>query len=453
MSSTIFFLIGEDEYHSDRTMPPFAEKAARELGCKAIVQVAGEQEPMDLAPLDRADLLVIFVRFRNPTDAQLRQLDAWFSAGRPVLGMRTASHGFSNARGWFPDYFGGHYMRHAPNSDGTLAVIDPAASAHPVVAGLPHATDMGYGGTYNTSPLADTAQPLMIGKTGELPAEPVTWVNRYTPDSRVLYTALGSEENFAVPALERLLLNSIEWCLGSGQRGEGLQSVPAGWEEPGYPDPPALAAPSGASVLFDRAPLADWTHWDLSMQAAGMRLDGRAETSSGGQKFTAARWSSAGRVLTAAPGRGDIVSRARFARHRLHLSFLLPEEPVWLPAKFRGTSGVFLGGQYEIELRAAADGTAPEHRCGALNGVKPPDAEVTPEVGQWHELEAEYTPSAGGARLSVWLDGQRLHDDVAVNEPTSGGFLDAPPEWGDMRPVRLQADASPVRFANMWVTT
>ena len=216
MSKTIFFLVGEGEYHSERTIPPFAEQVARELGCKAVLSVGDEADPLDLSGLDGAELLVICVRFRNPTPDQLRTLHDWFASGRPAVGLRTTSHAFSNARGWCPDYFGGHYMSHAPNQQGQLAVVDPAAAAHPIVRDLPHVTEMGYGGTYNAVPLNDTATPLMFGKTGELPAEPVAWINRYTPSSRVFFTSLGSAEHFEVPAFTQLLRNGIAWCLGEG---------------------------------------------------------------------------------------------------------------------------------------------------------------------------------------------------------------------------------------------
>ena len=75
-----------------------------------------------------------------------------------------------------------------------------------------------------------------------------------------------------------------------------------------------------------------------------MRLDRRAESTSGGQRFDAGRWSAAGSVLTAVPGYGDIYSEARFGAHRLHLDFQLPREPEWVPGTLRGTGGVFVAG-------------------------------------------------------------------------------------------------------------
>ena len=447
MSKKIFFLVGEDEYHSARTIPPFAEQVAGELGCEAVLSVGVEEDPLDLGGLADAALLVMAVRFRNPTPEQLRQLHDWFASGRPAVGLRTTSHAFSNARGWCPDYFGGHYMSHAPNPEGQLAVAYPPASSHPIVRDLPRVTEMGYGGTYNAVPLADTASPLMFGKTSELPAEPVAWINRYTPSSRVFFTSLGSAEHFEVPMFTQLLRNAIAWCLG-----EGVAEADAGETAAGALPPPPRRPPHSATVLFTGAPLQGWRHWDPGRQPPGMRLDRRAQSTAGGQRFDAGRWSAAGSVLTAVPGYGDIYSEARFGAHRLHLDFQLPREPEWVPGTLRGTGGVFVAGRYEIELRGPAPESAPEYRCGALNGLKAPDVDAAGAPGAWQELEVEYTPDGDGGRISTWLNGSRIHHDVAVSEPTPRGFVELPEAWQGKGPLRLQADASPIRFANIWAS-
>ena len=447
MSKKIFFLIGEDEYHSERTIPPFAEQVAGELGCEAVLSVGVEADPLDLGGLADAALLVMAVRFRNPTPEQLQQLHEWFAAGRPAVGLRTTSHAFSNARGWCPDYFGGHYMSHAPNQQGTLAVVYPAAASHPIVRDLPRATEMGYGGTYNAVPLADTATPLMFGKTGELPAEPVAWVNRYSAGSRVFFTSLGSAEHFAVPTFTQLLRNAIGWCLGAGDAATAAGNAAAG-----LLPPPPRRPPHSATALFTGAPPTGWRHWDPGRQPPGMPLDRRAASTAGGQRFDRGRWSATGNVLTAVPGYGDIYSEARFGSHRLHLDFQLPREPDWVPGTLRGTGGVFVAGRYEIELRGPAPESAPEYRCGALSGIKAPDVAAAGAPGAWQELEVEYTPVGDGGRISVWLNGSRIHHEVALTEPTPRGFSELPEAWQGKCPLRLQADASPVRFANIWVS-
>ena len=70
----------------------------------------------------------------------------------------------------------------------------------------------------------------------------------------------------------------------------------------------------------------------------------------------------------------------------------------------------------------------------------------------WQELEVEYTPQGDGAQISVWLNGTRIHHNVAVSEPTPRGFTELPADWQGRGPLRLQADAAPVRYANIWVS-
>jgi hypothetical protein len=183
-----------------------------------------------------------------------------------------------------------------------------------------------------------------------------------------------------------------------------------------------------------------------------MRLDKRAETTQGGKQFSDARWSTDGRVLVAAPGYGDIYSNERFSEHRIHLDFQIPSEPDWVPEKFRGTGGVFITGRYEIEIRARNSASACEHHCGALSGIKGPDIDAVKDGEVWQELEIEYVPRGDGGQVSVWLNGKRIHHKVDVLEPTPRGFTELPAEWGETAPLRLQADSSHIRYANIWVS-
>ena len=55
-------------------------------------------------------------------------------------------------------------------------------------------------------------------------------------------------------------------------------------------------------------------------------------------------------------------------------------------------------------------------------------------------------------RFSVWLNGTRIHHNVELAEPTVRGFTELPEEWQGRGPLRLQADAAPVRYANIWAS-
>lgn len=44
--------------------------------------------------LDSADLMIIATRFRHPDAEQAKHIAAFLDAGKPVIGLRTATHAF-----------------------------------------------------------------------------------------------------------------------------------------------------------------------------------------------------------------------------------------------------------------------------------------------------------------------------------------------------------------------
>ena len=211
----VVFLVGEGEYGSERTVPAFARELAAETGLAAVVRQGAGRAMPEPPELGEAELLVLYLRFREPTGAQLAKLERWLDAGRPVLALRTTSHAFAaeELRGWFPPRFGGHYRAHAPNEEGTVAVAAPPAAGHPVLRGVPRVLELA-GGTYDAQPLADGAEVLLFGRTGGRPAQPVAWTFSLQPGQRLLYTSLGTEADFADRGFRNLLANAVLWCLG-----------------------------------------------------------------------------------------------------------------------------------------------------------------------------------------------------------------------------------------------
>ena len=155
--------------------------------------------------------------------------------------------------------------------------------------------------------------------------------------------------------------------------------------------------------------------------------------------------------MISSPSKGDIVTEKLFGSHKLHIDFQIPSEPEWVSDRFRGTGGVFVAGCYEIELRTGTSDVLPEYRCGALAGIKAPDIDFQCEADKWYELEVEFEITDGVAIISAWIDGEKIHDGVALTEPTPRGFMEIPSEWKDKRPVRLQADMTPIRYSNIWI--
>ncbi|MCR9246844.1 MAG: DUF1080 domain-containing protein [bacterium] len=426
----VVFLVGEQEYGSHETMPRFAERLERELGLRTTVLQSEDKRLPDLAALDDADLLVLYLRFREASPTQFERLREWFDAGKPAVALRTTSHAFLANKGWFPPFFGGHYKAHAPNGQGTVSHVLPSSAAHPILRGIASGVAMGHGGTYNAQPLADTVTPLLLGRTGDLPCEPIAWVNRYRAESRIFYTSLGSRENFEQPDFQRLLGNAVLWCLRQPVEETGVfggKKVRPTFTAPPVPSPPRLAAPATATVLFDGESTAAWRHWDPSVAPRAIGIDRRADSSSGGPKYDAARWGVEDGALVARPGFGDILSRDAFGDYHLHVDFFVPVEPSWVAPDARGNSGIYLGGRYELQILGSDTATPDDHGLGAIFDQREPRVAAGLAPGEWQHLDVHFRHRQDrDPTLSAWLNGKPIHERVRLRERTVYGFRDEP---------------------------
>ena len=227
----LVFLIGEDEYHTWETLPEFAKKDLDPLGHRiTIIQADAADKnhfPGIVEALRDADMLLVSVRRRTPPVAELDAVRAFLAAGKPLIGIRTASHAFAlmpkavladpKLAVW-PEFdaavLGGHYTGHH-GKDKVAVTFAPGAEAHPILAGIAAGALAGNGGMYKNTPLEKAATPLLTGTIPEQPSEPVAWTHLQGPkQGRVFYTSLGHPDDFQNPAFRRLLLNGITWALG-----------------------------------------------------------------------------------------------------------------------------------------------------------------------------------------------------------------------------------------------
>jgi len=227
----IVMLIGEDEYRTADTLPEFARTELEPAGFRVTVIHAAPDDPRRFpglrAALERADLLLVSVRRRPPPYADLDAIWSHVAAGKPLVGIRTASHAFAPRRGetppaghgtwddFDPRVLGGRYAGHHGAGPTTAVSVSPGAEAHPILVGLDIARLVGHGSLYRVAPLEPSASALLVGVAADHPAEPVAWTN--TPrrgGSRVFYTSFGHEADFANGEFRRLLLQGICWTLG-----------------------------------------------------------------------------------------------------------------------------------------------------------------------------------------------------------------------------------------------
>jgi nicotinamidase-related amidase/type 1 glutamine amidotransferase len=230
---TIVMVLGESEYHTAETLPAFAEEELYKRGLRLEYVTATTRDDdyqfQNIRALQNADLVLVSARRRAMPVAMRESLQRHWEAGRPIVGLRTASHAFAlrgeartplAAKGLadWPEFdaqvLGGHYTGHYPAGPKTTVRAATGAVAHPILRGIDDAGWTSSASLYKSGPLAPTAQPLLVGTLPGQPGEPVAWVNRAGPrPARVFHTSLGHPDDFRQPQFRQLLAQGILWAV------------------------------------------------------------------------------------------------------------------------------------------------------------------------------------------------------------------------------------------------
>ena len=252
----IVFIASDHEYRSEETLPALARILAKRHGFKCSVvfgvNAKGEIQPgasnvPGIEELAKADLMVIFTRFQNWPDGQMKHFVDYLDRAGPIVGLRTATHGFKipkdspyakYANGYggneYKDGFGrqvlgekwaGHYGGNHRSS--TRLDIVPEQASHPVLRGVKNM--WAQCGGYNTNPLKPftplaMAQPLK-GMTPDSPDDesrppvPAAWTRHYAGKDgksmgRVFTSTYGASNDIESDGYRRLLINGCIWAVG-----------------------------------------------------------------------------------------------------------------------------------------------------------------------------------------------------------------------------------------------
>src|SRR6266487_4397048 len=101
----VVLVSGDEEYRSEETLPQLAKILAKRHGFRCTVLFAIDPADGTINPnrndnipgleaLQTADLMVVFLRWRNLPDEQMKPIIDYVESGRPVIGLRTATHAF-----------------------------------------------------------------------------------------------------------------------------------------------------------------------------------------------------------------------------------------------------------------------------------------------------------------------------------------------------------------------
>jgi len=234
---TVALIIGENEYRTMETLPAFAasELVPRGIHVEHVLSSTNTDDVrfVNWPAIANADLLMVSTRRRTPRREMLDLIRAHLAAGRPLIGLRTACHGFAPRTeqlaelaahpelGAWPEFdrdvLGGHYTNHHGAGPTVEVIPVKGQGAHPILDGVGPFTSAG--SLYRCSPLAAGTQELLQGTILGAEPQPVAWTHDYGPaHARVFFTSLGHPADFAQPDFRRLLGNGVAWALTEMER-------------------------------------------------------------------------------------------------------------------------------------------------------------------------------------------------------------------------------------------
>ncbi|MHC4565476.1 MAG: ThuA domain-containing protein [Planctomycetota bacterium] len=251
----IVFLAGDDEYRSEDLIPQLAKILAVHHGFKCTVLFAVNKETGEIDPgtldnipgleaLKRADMMVMFLRFRELPDEQMKCIIDYTNSGKPIMGLRTSTHAFNYRKsrnspyakyscrsreldgGYGRQVFGetwvNHYGHH--NVESTRGLIVAGMGNEVIAKGVDDI--WGPSDVYGLTTLTGDSKPIVMGQvlSGMNPDDkpnpkkklvPVAWTKTYTGDTgktaRVFTTTMGHSFDLNSEGFRRLLVNACYW--------------------------------------------------------------------------------------------------------------------------------------------------------------------------------------------------------------------------------------------------
>lgn len=258
----VVLLAGDEEYRSEEALPMLARILAVRHGFKCTVLFSLNPETGEIDPdnqtnvpgmevLAEADMMVLFFRFRELPDADMKHFVDYLEAGKPILGIRTSTHAFDYKRnkespyakyhwrsggewkGGFGQHILGetwvnHHGRHG--GEATRGVAEPANAAHPILRGVEDV--FGPTDVYGVKHLPDDATILMRGEVvaGMKPSDPgvegkkndpmmpLIWLRE--PEvadgvrARIACSTIGASVDLKSEGLRRVFVNTCYWGIG-----------------------------------------------------------------------------------------------------------------------------------------------------------------------------------------------------------------------------------------------
>ena len=202
---------GSEEYKSHESLAALQKYLEANYDVRCSRAFAADEKDKSLPGLENlatCDVMLLFTR-RIPLEGEdLERIKTYCQSGKPIVGVRTASHAIQTWLELDKEVLGGNYKGHYGEGPETQVLINAEQKDHPVLKGvLPWQSEASL---YKNTGLADDVTLLMTGKLLDGTTEPLTWT-RMNKGGRVFYTSLGHPADFEEESFRRMLANAIFW--------------------------------------------------------------------------------------------------------------------------------------------------------------------------------------------------------------------------------------------------
>lgn len=205
----VALVAGSKEYEPEKSLAalqPYLEKAGFE--CVRIFWKNDTDLP-GLEKLESCDTMVLFTRRMKLHGEQLEHFKKYCTSGKPIVGIRTASHAIQTWLDLDKEILGGNYKGHYGEGDKTQVKIAEKTKDHPILKGFTPFASVGT--LYKNDGVAADCEVLL---TGSIPQHehPVAWTRTHK-GGRVFYTSLGHQQDFREEGFLRMLTNAVQWSV------------------------------------------------------------------------------------------------------------------------------------------------------------------------------------------------------------------------------------------------
>jgi type 1 glutamine amidotransferase len=265
----VVLIAADQEYRSEESIPALAQILAVRHGfhCTVLFAVNRQTGKIDpntidnipgLEALRHADLVVLFARWLELPDEQMKEIVDYTESGRPIVALRTSTHPFNYRKHPESPYakysynhqqFSGGYGRQvlgetwiahygAHQKQSTRGVIPAGMENHSILRGV---RDLwGESDVYEITALSGDSRPLVMGQvlmgmdaaSPPDPAKklmPVAWTKTYTGSSgipaRIFTTTMGHPMDFRNRGFRRMMVNACYWAVGLEKKISATRSV------------------------------------------------------------------------------------------------------------------------------------------------------------------------------------------------------------------------------------